>query len=92
MPYKCRLCGLTVDAIPEGSIELSSGSQIFKLWRFKSGEVHDLRRVRTPKELQRAKNGMARGAHKTHHLNKGITKKGCKFCEAEWTNNSVIQS
>jgi hypothetical protein len=43
MSFRCRLCGLTLDEIPDDAI------QIGKIYRFMNGEHHDLRKQLEPR-------------------------------------------
>jgi hypothetical protein len=43
MSYLCRLCGLTIEAIPDDAIQCG------KLYRFSTGEYHDLRKKLAPR-------------------------------------------
>jgi len=50
MTFKCVTCDVVIDAIPEGSVQITdSGST--HTWRWPNGEFHHLKKVPAPRKI-----------------------------------------
>jgi len=79
--FACKLCNQQFEVIPNDAVPVSQMRRGYQLFRFKNGELHDLREVRIPAlTLEQLSARGKRGAHTRRHINQGIRKMGCKYC------------
>jgi len=78
--FRCRLCDRQFSEIPSGAILVRNGRH-YKMYKF-DGQLHDLGLIKpTHQEQVRRVGSSGIGPHVSKHVNRGIRKRGCKFCE-----------
>ena len=67
MSLVCTICGLQIDRVPEGAVQITPGEHRVNSYRFSDGTIHSLRRVMS-----------AEHKHKIFH--KKTPRPDCVYC------------
>src|SRR5260370_21600077 len=67
MKYRCVTCGLALDDIPKGAVQITPNQRRVNGFRFANGTVHHLRQLKV-------------SARQHRHLHKLSKKTWCEFC------------